>query len=298
MTPSRLGWGLLLITAGVMLLLNQSGHLDWDYWLDLLEWWPLILIAIGLEKIFSKTKLKFISYLAPLTLVAAMVWVAVDVGPDRWSRSFTERYNWKTELDKSVEKIDAVIDHGRRDLTVSRSGINLASVKFDRATRKPDIDFKKSDGIAELKISSTGERRSPIIISGRGYYRDWRASFTDEVPLQLKCTGYESDVDLNLEMIPVEMLTVDNDDGNIYMKIGSRTALVKVHAGGDNADVRIRLPEGCGVKIEGSEYESYLKALELVESEGGFVSEGFGEADTKVSFYFEKGLQHLSITYY
>ena len=80
MTPSKLRWGLLFIVVGIMLLLCNTGHLDWDFWYEILMWWPILLIAIGLEKIFLKTKLEFISYLSPLLLVAAMIYVAVDIG--------------------------------------------------------------------------------------------------------------------------------------------------------------------------------------------------------------------------
>jgi len=298
MTPSKLRWGLLFITAGVLLLLNNAGYLSWDYWLDLLSWWPLILIAIGLEKIFVKSKLQFISYLAPLILIVPMVYLAVDTGPDRWERSFGDRYNWKTEMDKSVEKVDAVIDHDRSDLRVNRSSFNLATAKFDRFSRKPDIEFTKKNEIAELKLESSGGRRSPIIISGRGSYHDWRVSFSDEVPLQLKCLGYQSDVDLNLESIPVEKLVVNNDDGNIYMKLGIKMALVEVSVTGDGSYLRIRVPEGCGLKITGGDYAASLEALKLVDEEKIMISEGFDEADIRIIFDLGEGLESLSLTYY
>lgn len=298
MTPSRFRWGLLFITVGVLLLLNNAGYLDWDYWLELLFWWPLLLIAIGIEKIFNRTKLQFISYLAPLILVAGMVYVAVDIGPVGRDRSFVDRYNWKAETDSSIEKMDAVIDHGQTDLTIYRTGVNLASAKFDRFSRKPDITLEKKNSLATLDISRSGSGRSAVIISGRGSYQDWRVSFSDEIPLELKCVGHESDVDLNLESIPIEKLTVDNDGGNIYMKLGNKAALVSVGVSGNDADLRIRIPEGCGIKIIGKEYASYLKDLNLIETEDGLISEGFNEAAAKISFDFDKGLRYLSISGY
>lgn len=298
MTPSRFRWGLLFITVGVILLLNKMGYLDWEYWWELLLWWPVLLIAYGIEKIFNRTRLQFISYLAPLILIAGMIYVAVDVGADSGRRGFGDRYNWKADMDSSIEKLDAVIDHGRTDLTVSRSGLSLASAKFDRFSPKPDITLEKKNNLATLDISRAMGRRSAVIFSSHGSYQDWRVSFSDEVPLVLKCIGNEADVDLNMESIPVEKLSVVDDGGNVYLKIGTRTALVAVDVSGDEADLRIRIPADCGIKITGKEYASYLKDLNLIEEASDLISEGFDSAATKISFNLDDGLHYLSITEY
>ncbi|MEW5924470.1 MAG: DUF5668 domain-containing protein [Candidatus Zixiibacteriota bacterium] len=298
MTPNRFRWGLLFITAGVILLLNQMGYLDWEYWWELLLWWPVLLIAIGIEKIFNRTRLQFISYVAPLILVAGMIYVAVDVGPDTWRSSFGDRHNWNAEMDSAINKLDAVIDHGRTDLTVSRSGINLASAKFDRFSQKPDITLEKKNNVATLDISRSTGRRSAVIFSGHGSYQDWRVSFSDEVPLELRCIGHDADVDLNLESIPIEKLSVVDDGGNIYLKVGNKTALVAIDVSGNDADLRIRIPADCGIKITGKEYAPYLKDLKLIEEDAGLISEGFNEATTRISFNFDDGLRYLSMTEY
>ncbi len=78
MNPARFRWGILLILIGVLFLLNNIGTLDWWMWNDIWSLWPLILIAIGVEKIFTKTKFEVIAYLAPLALAAIVVWTAAE----------------------------------------------------------------------------------------------------------------------------------------------------------------------------------------------------------------------------
>ena len=298
MTPSRLRWGLLFITVGVMFLLNNTDQLDWDYWLELLSWWPLLLIAIGIEKIFLKTKLQAISYLAPIILVAGMVYVAFDTGGREYRRGFFTSYSWSTGGDQAIEKIDAVIDHGGADLYVSRTGFDLASARFDRFSRKPDIDFSKSGSVAKLEIARRGRIYSGVVFGNRRHGRDWRLSFSDEVPLELKCIGDESEVTLNLESVPLEALLLENDDGDIYLKIGDRVALVNVEIAGYDADFRLKVPDGCGIKVQGDKYASYLKTLNLEERAGNYISAGFDSAATKVSLRLADDLRHLSIKHY
>jgi len=78
MSPARLRWGLLFIAVGVLLLATKSNWLSGYYWLELLDWWPVLLIAIGIEKIFLKTSVRIISYLSFLAfcgswLISALV---------------------------------------------------------------------------------------------------------------------------------------------------------------------------------------------------------------------------------
>ena len=68
---------MLFILVGTLLLLNNVGRLDWWVWNDILSLWPLLLIAIGIEKIFQNTRLSFISYLSTVALVAVVLWAAI-----------------------------------------------------------------------------------------------------------------------------------------------------------------------------------------------------------------------------
>lgn len=50
-------WGaLVLITIGVVFLLNNFGVLPWDVWLVLWRFWPILLIMSGVEMIIPDTK--------------------------------------------------------------------------------------------------------------------------------------------------------------------------------------------------------------------------------------------------
>jgi len=298
MTPSRFRWGILFITAGVMLLLNNSGYLDWDYWVELLMWWPLLLIAIGLEKMFLRSRLQFISYAAPLILVVGMVYVAFDTGTYSQKRSFFSRFDWSEKADPSIERLEADVNHGHVDLYVSRTSLDLVSARFDRFLRKPRIEFSKSGNIAELEIKQRGTIGGAVVIHGRRYGRDWRVSVSDDVPLKLRCIGDESDVSLDMESVPLEDITIENDEGDIYLKIGKKRPQVNISVSGDDVDLRLKIPEGCGIQVLGDEYASYLKAFGLQEDESGFHTDGFDTATVKLSVELGDLLRHLSIGYY
>ncbi len=69
-------WGLALIVAGATTLAVQQGYVDKDLVANAWRLWPLILVAIGLAIILSRTPL------APLGTIAAAVVVGVAGGAE------------------------------------------------------------------------------------------------------------------------------------------------------------------------------------------------------------------------
>ncbi len=299
MTPAKLRWGLLLVTAGVMLLLNNAGVVDWDYWLELAWWWPLLLIAIGFEKIFLRTKMQFLSYLSPVFIVLFMIYVAVDVGPSRFRHySFFTAHDWQIDMDESVQRVKAVISHGRSDLTIDRTGTYLASARFDRFSRKPRIDSDVSNGLASVDINTGGSMPSAIIINAGDFDNDWKVRFTDEAPVELRCSGNEADVNLYLVNIQVEKLEIENDDGDIYIKIGDKSPQVDIKVEGYDAGLRVNVPSEAGVKVFGEAYSDYLEKIGYMKMEDYYVTEGFDSTSIHITLRLDEDLRHLSLTNY
>jgi len=298
MTPARFRWGILFIAVGILLLLNNAGYLDWDYWYELIIWWPLILIALGVEKIFMNSRLKFISYLAPLIMIAGMAYVAIDTGADSYGRSYFTSYTWDTEDKAEIKTIDALIEHDNVDLFVNRTGYELVSARFDRLTYKPDIDYEVIDSIAHFNIRTARHGHSGIIFRSDRHPYDWRFSFSDSKPLRLSCIGDNSELNLYLESIPVEYLKVDNDDGEIFLKIGNKMPLVNVQIDGYDNSLRVKLPDGCGVKVLGEKYGGYLEKLGFQKDEKSFMTTAYNSSETKVAFILPDELRHFSIDFY
>ncbi len=298
MSPAKLRWGLLFITVGGLLLATKSGWLSDYYWLELLEWWPVLLIAIGVEKIFLKTDYRIISYLSPIALAALMVYLAVDVGQRNSSSNYFSRLDWSEEVRPEVKLLRADINSGKYDLRVSRSVNYLAEVRADRYSRKPDIDFAADDTSATLEIDEPMISGGIIVFHDGKYSDDWRLFFSDQVPLDLKCRGKESDINLTLTEIPVRAIDIDDDEGDIYLKLGGLSPRVMANIGGDDARLTFRLPQGTGLKVIGENYGGYLRTLGMEEAGDAHFSPDYDSASVQVELEIKDQLRHLSIEYY
>jgi len=299
MTPAKLRWGLLFILVGVLLILNNIGKLDWDFWYELLIWWPLLLIAIGIEKIFQNTRLSFISYLSPLMLVVVIAFVAIDSGSNKTVHGFFSSSEWSEDYDPDVKLIEAVIEHKDADLYVGRSRHNLISAQFDRFTSKPDIEFIIEGSLAEFNVSGRKSGLgSNVVIRHNRRRQDWDFTFSDDTPLRLSCIGRRSDVDLYLESLPLEKLVIENDRGDIFVKVGENNSPVDISIAGYDADFRMKVPTGCGVKVAGDFYSGYFEKKEYLKIDSGYCTPNFDSASVQFILDVDEDLRHLSIEYY
>ena len=73
-------WGILSIGFGVVFLLSNFGYLQVGAWSLLLRLWPLLLVAVGLDLIFSgrSTWLNLAGVLIGLVILAGVVWFAIS----------------------------------------------------------------------------------------------------------------------------------------------------------------------------------------------------------------------------
>jgi len=75
---------LILISVGIILLLNNFGVLPWSVWSVLFKFWPLILVSLGIKTAFGERSI--IYTLSIILLLFAIFYSITAVSPsfDRW----------------------------------------------------------------------------------------------------------------------------------------------------------------------------------------------------------------------
>ena len=299
MTPARLRWGLMLILLGILLLLRNGGILNDNFWGDLLVWFPVVLIAIGIEKIFTNTRFRFISYLTSFGLFFGGLLIAFAGSFGGAQTSFFSETTYALPGEPSIKKLKVSLKLNSTDLTIRDSGDDLIYGRFDRFTRKPKIKEQISDDIAQVDlISRAGSFLGGAIRIDTGEPQDWYLRFSRKIPLELECTGKDSDLHMNLSTTPLRQLKLDADNARIYLKLGDMEPLVKVSILGKDANLRLRLPETIGVRIIGEDYRSYLERLGFHEEGDAFVTDGFDTTESKVDVDLDNRLESFSLDFF
>ncbi len=300
MTPAKFRWGLLLIMVGTLLLLDNLEIVDSNFHWSLVVFFPFVLIAIGIEKIFTGSKLQFISYLSSLALVGGVIFLALEgnSAPNRYD--FFHETEYVEEFDPNIQKISAVINLYEDDLTIRDATEDIVFGRFREFTGKPDISYAIDNGHATIEFEKKSSRGfGGFIQINTDNPDDWKVSFCEEIPLYLQCFGEDSHIHLNLSTTPLRDLLLDVDGAEIYIKIGDLLPQVKLSIKGNDSKLRLRIPRDAGIIIDGDEHENLLERIGLSRREDGrFVNAGYDTLLNKVEVDLDDRFRSLSIDFY
>lgn len=298
MSPARFRWGLFLILIGVLFLLNNLNVIAWWVWADILALWPLLLIAIGIEKIFTKTRLQAIAYLAPVALAAIVLYVAIGGINDESGISRSgDRTSYRVSFDEAVSQVAATLSLKNHDLTLRGSHDELVEAYFRGLLRKPRIDHEIKDGAATISLDarSMGQWFGHSNRSG-----DIEVDLSNRVPIRLSCDGEGADMRLDCRDLKVSDLAVESEDGNIRILLGSLFDKVQVSLAGEDADFKLRVPPGAGLRISGAgeELAGFMSRIGLIESGSIFMSSGYDTLKPQIDLELKSHISQLSVDYY
>jgi len=296
MTPARLRWGLLLVQVGILILLVNMDVVSDSFVVDLAAAIPLLLIAVGIEKIFTRTRAEVVSYLAVGLIFVGGIFIAVQGSQ---GGSFFHKTSYTQEFDPSVEEIRATLRLGDSDLTIRDVTDEIVRARFAEFMHKPRIRYDVENKVAELRFQQGHHGFWGGAIKVDLYERDdWTVYFSRVIPLFLECYGDDADIHLNLATTPIRDLKLDADDSQIYIKVGDKESLLKLHIFGNGSDLRLRLPGGAAVKIDAREFDSYLERLGFVRNNGDFISEDYDSLASQIQIELDEHLDNLKIEFY
>lgn len=299
MSPARFRWGIILILLGVLIFLKNVELIRNDFWVSLVMFIPVLLIAIGVEKIFTKTRFQIISYVTSIVILVGGLGFAFSDSLGYSTGSFFSESHVVRQHDDSVKKIVAEVDVDKTALTIRDSGDDIIYAKFDRFTRKPVVKYEIVGDQAELKLAfHDNDLLGGIVHVETDKQQDWTVSFSNSIPLDFVCRGDQADVHLNLETTPLENLALDMQNSYIYLKLGDLIPLVHVKINGEESNLKLRIPEQVGVKINADGYDSYFEHVGLKRDDGWYVKSGNDTLKSQVEIDMDAKLNSFSIDYF
>jgi hypothetical protein len=294
MNPARFRWGVLFILAGALLLLNNLDRLDWWVWADIVHLWPLLLIAIGVEKIFTRTKAEPIAYLSSLALAGVVIWVAIG----GMGSADNRRDVLTSDAGSSVTALVARIDMRGHDLHLGGSTQNLYRARYGNRWSSPEVDYSLDGSTGRLAIADRNRWRWFRIDDRLTDALD--VDLTQGKPVRLTCEGENADMRLDCRDLKLEELTVSSEGGKIRIMMGSASARTKVSFRGEGADFRLLLPPGCALRVQSGNEEiaRFLNRLGLTASGTIFTAPGYDTLTPKIDLDLAPDVTQLAIDYF
>lgn len=300
MKAGRILFGIIIVLFGLIFLLNNMGILPWDFWPQLIQLWPVLLIVIGLRIAFPRGPLALLSGLVLILAVILALIYAQDLdmaGVKRISGDFEQI-------------LDRTVSEGVFSFRFGASNIDIQSVNDDSpatigsllyhieysviADRRPIIGYRVAGN--RVYVDFEYGQKSVWIVSEK-LFQGKTGNNVDiwlhrGVEWELNFDVGASRINADLSRLPVSKLRISSGAGDIDIKLGSIIKHSEVSVSTGASDVRISVPLNTGVKVVVSSplSSSNLKYLDFVQRDGAYYSPDYNQAEQTVDIYFSSGV--------
>jgi hypothetical protein len=293
---------LILITMGVLLLLNQMGKLPVDIWWSLWRYWPVILILLGIETIIKASRSRLL-YLLGLLIALAVMGGLIGYAVLRGGASTSVRPATGTEtLAHSLQDAGS----GQVTLRLGAGAVNVGTladspnfvegkIEYAEQSRQAEQSFTVRNGRAEFDLRSHQE--NSLWTPGTNSGETWQLRFTPRVPLEMRMEIGAGSVKADLSGLQVTRLDLNVGVGSATVTLpaveGTASAYLKLAIG----EVTVRVPSGVGVKISTSRLLSSLHVDESRFSRSGdsWVSNNYATSTSKLDVRIDNVLGSINI---
>jgi hypothetical protein len=237
-------WPAVLIVAGVVALLANSGLVSGDRLSLLVDMWPLILIVIGLELIARRRLQGLAGDVAALLIVliaagGALVYIARAPNPG-------------PVLTLDSKALAGSLDHGSLELDVGAARVTLtgssslegdlyrAHIQYSGA--KPAVNLDRSSGTVRIEQgNSFGAFRS------RRFVLDMQIN--SNLPWTIQTNTGASNETYKLASVHVGSIEINTGSARVDVTLGKPAGIVPISINGGSLTVHLHRPPGTGAAV-------------------------------------------------
>jgi len=296
---------IILIALGA-LFLYANWRPAFDPWPILTTYWPLILIFIGLGKMWDSTRQRgnpqgARSGVSAGSSLAVVAFIVVMVALFWHGRAFSRdrHVNWQHQT-RSVERqnaksVHASLEAGSGEFIIGAGSDHLVDADFDydRSYDAPRVEYNVSNGVGQLTISQ--ENGGTHTHFGT-HENKWNLRFSKDVPLELKIEMGAGRGDLRFRDLQVSRLDVSMGAGQVDLDLtGDRKSDLTADLEGGVGQATIRLPKNVGVIAQATGGIGSINARGLKHEGDDYTNDAYGKSPATIHLKVEGGVGQISL---
>jgi uncharacterized protein DUF2154/cell wall-active antibiotic response 4TMS protein YvqF len=296
----------ILITIGVLFLLH-NWRPSFEPWGILLDYWPLILIFVGLGKIYDNYQRTrkpnagagisvgtTVGILAFVAVLALLLWHGRGVARRHGLYSSDFNHTSQTVDLQGAKSARANLEMSAGELTVSGDSQHAldADFRFTHAYDEPRVDYHVTDGVGEIRISQDAH---PVRFGNTR--NEWNLRFNKDLPLELRVEMGAGQGNLGFRDIPLTRLDLHLGAGQVDVDLtGDRKTDLTADIEGGVGQANIRLPKKIGVIAEASGGIGSISTHGLKQEGGSYTNEAYGKSPVTIRLKVSGGIGEIVLT--
>jgi cell wall-active antibiotic response 4TMS protein YvqF len=299
---------LILIFLGAVFLLQNTGYLPPNFWLNLWKLWPLVLVLVGIELLLAhRVPWLALAGLAAVVLVLGSITMGMGITPGSGPTSTAASTSTQTDLGGANQAAVTVrFGAGQLDLgPIEQPSQNaLASMTYQgppQLAPKPRYTLV-SGGVGQLEYQSTAREGPPFVPFVNGQNADaarMQLNLAPTVPIaSLNVQTGATDARLDLSSLRVATLDMSIGAATAWVRFPEAAGLTTGHISGGASTITLEVPQGVAAQIQ---HHGGLSTLNIDQtrfpqvSESVYRSTDYDTATNKVDLVIETGVTTVTV---
>jgi hypothetical protein len=228
----------ILISLGVVLLMQQFGYIQWTIWEIAMRLWPLLIVAVGVELLIGRRSIlgSLVSLVLVLGLMFGAIWI-MGVGPTAGAAMAGNSVNY---LRGDAAQASVQLSPMSGTLTVDGK---IADPANGLEAQIRDTNFARLNKSSDTE-TNTGNYRISILGPETGYFPSagsnlWQVHLNNAIPASVKVAMGAGDITLHLEQLKLSNLDVKLGAGQITIYLPEKGVTnIKIDLGTGQVVVR------------------------------------------------------------
>jgi hypothetical protein len=293
-------WPVVLISLGVVFLLNNLGIVSWDIWYTLLQMWPILLVAIGIDLIFGRRSGVFAALTAVviLAMFAGAFWLFGVTG-QVWSGDQVSQSILQYAEGADSAEVDISINVGELYLEAMPEDSHLLIDGEIRIGEYETVseEFHMVGDTATYSLDTRGQQYHPgwVFSDGNDSNKHWDLALNPNLPLDLRLDSGVGRLEVDLTGMTLQSLEIDSGVGEVVVTLPDEGDY-DVYISGGVGQLIIRIPDKVGARIslDTGLGNSNIRG-DFTYSNGYYYSDEYDRSEERVGIYLDGGVGNIRV---
>ncbi len=287
----------ILISLGVLFLLNNMGQLNVTVWEVVLRLWPILLVGLGLDLIIGRRSLLgsvLVVILMVAMLFAGVYWMNTQTlsGTVLPQQSLTQPLQGASSAEVSIRFGSGTLRIGAQSSTQNLISGQVATDQGEQVRQSMTMQGSQ----AVYTLSSQGV---PVISTWWNNQRNkiWSLNLNSSIPMNLDVHAGVSQSTLDLSQLKLTDLTYEMGVGESTITLPA-SGDVQAHINGGVGNLTVNIPHGMAAQVSVGGWLGNRVVNGSYQQNGDlFTTPGFNTAQNRISLDISGGIGNVHVNF-